>query len=257
VARLYAVWNRIFMGGLALLETLHAGLWLGLLRRTQLNAVTARFYLGQACYVDSGYNASGLFDWERSAIARYFPSTGRVLVPGCGGGRELSALTAMGFRTTGFDPDPRFVDAAQDAEVAGLAHRPVVVHAPPDKVPEGLPMHDACVLGWGAYTHMAGRDARIALLRELAGVLVPGAPLLLSFWASPPSPRRVRIAHRFASLVARLTFNDRSPEYGDWLGQHFAHYFDEAEVRAELREAGFDMLTYIEEPYAHAVACRT
>lgn len=256
MARLYAAWNRLVMGALALLETLHAGLWLGLLRRTQLNAVTARFYLAQACYVDSGYNASGLFDWERSAIARYFPSTGRVLVPGCGGGRELSALAAMGFRATGFDPDRRFVQAAQHADWSGLDHPPVVLHAPPDQVPPGLGLHDACLLGWTAYTHVAGRDARIAFLRELATNMVVGAPLLLSFWAWPPSVRRMRIAHRVASVVAQVTFNDRSPEYGDWLGQHFVHYFDEVEIREELREAGFDMLTYVEEPCAHAVARR-
>lgn len=256
MARLYAAWNRLVMGALALLETLHAGLWLGLLRRTQLNAVTARFYLAQACYVDSGYNASGLFDWERSAIARYFPSTGRVLVPGCGGGRELSALAAMGFRATGFDPDRRFVQAAQHADWSGLDHPPVVLHAPPDQVPPGLGLHDACLLGWTAYTHVAGRDARIAFLRELALSMLVGAPLLLSFWAWPPSVRRMRIAHRVASVVAQVTFNDRSPEYGDWLGQHFVHYFDEVEIREELREAGFDMLTYVEEPCAHAVARR-
>lgn len=256
MARLYAVWNRLVMGALALLETLHAGLWLGLLRRSQLNAVTARFYLGQASYLDAGYNASGLSDWEGAAITAHFPSKGSVLVPGCGGGRELLGLASMGFRTTGFDPDPRFVNAAQDAGGAELAHQPVVLHAPPDEVPGGLGVHDACVLGWGAYTHVAGRDARIALLRGLARVLIPGAPLLLSFWACPSSPRRMRLAYRVASMVARLTFNDRKPEPGDWLGQHFVHYFDEEEIRGELREAGFDMLAYVEEPYAHAVARR-
>lgn len=256
MTRFYAAWNRLVMAGLALLEAVHAGVWLGLFRRTQLNAVTADYYRRQSCYLDAGYNASGLFDWDRSAIDGYFPATGLILVPGCGGGRELAALAAMGFATTGFDPDLRFVQAAQHADWSAVAHAPDVRHASPDQVPPGLGPHDACVLGWGAYTHVAGRDARIRLLTQLADVLPSGAPLLLSFWANPPSVKKMRIAHQVASVVARLSLNRRVPEYGDWLGLHFAHYFDEAAVREELRDAGFEMLVYIDDPYAHAVARR-
>ena len=254
MTRLYVLCNRVVMGALALLEALHCGLWLGLLRRAQLNAVTADFYRNQGCYVDSAYNASGLADWERAAIERHFPTSGQVLVPGCGGGRELAALAARGFAVVGFDPDERFVQAAQDMQWTGAAHAPVVMLCAPDAVPPGLGSHDACVLGWGAYTHIAGRDARVGFLRHIGNALRPGAPLLLSFWANPPSPRKLRIAHRVASLVAKVSLNPRVPEYGDWLGQHFAHYFDEDAIRAELADADFELLEYIEEPYAHAVA---
>ncbi len=256
MVRLYVLWNRAFLAGLAVLEAVHSGVWLGLLRRRQLNAVTARYYRDQACYVDAGFNASGLFDWEALAVARYFPSTGHVLVAGCGGGRELHTLASMGLRTTGFDPDDRLVDTARSTDWSGVAHVPVVLHALPDKVPAGLGMHDACLLGWTAYAHIAGRGARIAFLRDLAASLLPGAPLILSFWARPPSLRQMRINHRVASVVAHATFNTRLPEHGDWLGRHFIHYFDEAGIREELREAGFAMVIYLEQPSAHAVATR-
>lgn len=256
MAGLYAFWNRVVLAALALLEAVHAGVWLGLLRRRQLNAVTAGYYRGQACYVDPGFNGSGLFDWEALAIQRYFPASGHVLVAGCGGGRELRTLAALGLRTTGFDPDDRLVRTAQSADWTQAAHVPVVMHARPDTVPAGLGLHDACLLGWTAYAHIAGREARIAFLRGLAACLLPGAPLILSFWTHPPSVRQMRINHGMASLVARATFNPRMPEYGDWLGRHFIHYFDEAQVRDELREAGFEMTCYLEQPSAHAVATR-
>ncbi|WP_374359112.1 class I SAM-dependent methyltransferase [Thermomonas sp.] len=253
---LYVLWNRVFLAGLSVLEAVHSGVWLGLLRRRQLNAVTARYYRDQACYVDAGFNGSGLFDWEALAVSRYFPSNGHVLVAGCGGGRELNALAATGLRTTGFDPDDRLVETAQSTDWSGVAHVPVVLHALPDTVPGGLGVHDACLLGWTAYAHLAGRDARIAFLRGLAASLLPGAPLILSFWARPASVRQMRISHRVASLVAVATFNARMPEYGDWLGRHFIHYFDETAIRGELREAGFDLVVYLEQPSAHAVATR-
>ena len=253
---LYVLWNRVFLAGLSVLEAVHSGVWLGLLRRRQLNAVTARYYRDQACYVDAGFNGSGLFDWEALAVSRHFPSTGTILVAGCGGGRELHALAAMGLRTTGFDPDGRLVDTALSTDWGSVAHVPAVLHALPDEVPAGMGMHDACLLGWTAYAHIAGRDARIAFLRALAACLAPGAPLILSFWARPPSVRQMRVSHRVASLVARATFNARLPEAGDWLGRHFIHYFDEAGIREELHEAGFELAIYLEQPSAHAVATR-
>lgn len=256
MARWYIAWNRVFIALLAVLEAVNAGLWLGLLRRGQLHAVTAHYYRGQACYVDPGFNGSGLFDWEALAVQQHFPASGHVLVAGCGGGRELRTLATMGLRTTGFDPDDRLVRTAQSADWTGVTHVPVVMHAPPDTVPSGLGLHDACLLGWTAYAHVAGRDARIAFLRGLAACLLPGAPLILSFWAHPPSLRQMRINHAVASVVAGATFNPRRPEFGDWLGRHFIHYFDEAQVSAELREACFEMTRYLEQPSAHAVATR-
>jgi len=256
MAGLYALWNRVVLAALALFEAVHAGVWLGLFRRTQLNAVTAGYYRSQACYVDAGFNTSGLFDWEALAVSRWFPARGHVLVAGCGGGRELHALAKSGLRTTGFDPDDRLVETARSSDWSGVAHVPLVVHALPDKVPAGLGMHDACLLGWTAYAHIAGRDARIAFLRDLARSLPSGAPLILSFWAHPPSARQMRINHRVASVVARATFNPRMPEYGDWLGRHFIHYFDETSIREELQAGGFAMTIYLQQPSAHAVATR-
>lgn len=251
---MFAIWDRWVISVLALVEAVHCGFWLGVFRRRSLHAVTALFYARHTLYTDPGHNRAGLSPWEQVVVDRHFAPGARILVPGCGGGRELMALSSRGFRTTGFDPDPSYLEAARTIDWSGVAHAPVILQAPPDQVPAPLPAHDACLLGWGAYTHVVGRPARVAFLQALGQALVPGAPLLLSFWVCAPRSRKRMVAHAVASFVATLTFNPRPPEYGDWLGQNFTHSFHEAEIRDELAAAGFEMQEYSEEPYGHAVA---
>lgn len=256
LVRLYAAWDRFVIAVLTLVDAIHCGLWLGVFRRRGLQAVTSLFYERHPLYTDTVHNRSGLFAWEQAVVEKNFAPGAQVLVPGCGGGRELLALASLDFRTTGCDPDPRYLESARMIDWSGVAHPPVILQAAPDQVPAHLPLHDACLLGWGAYTHVVGRSARIAFLQSLRKALVPGAPLLLSFWACAPRSRKRMVAYAVASFVAKLTFNSRSPEYGDWLGQSFTHSFHEAEIRDELAAAGFEMLEFAEQPYGHAVARR-
>jgi len=256
LARFYSLLDRLLVRALGLVEALHCGLWMGLLRRRTLHQITALFYERHSLYADASHNASGLYAWEQSALERYFPKTGAILVPACGGGRELAALADAGYRTTGFDPEPRLVAAAQARDWAAVQHPPRILHAQADTLPQDVGTHDAALIGWGAYTHMVGRPARVAFLTALGECLPPGAPVLVSFWSRGPSDRRLGLAFRVASIVARLVANSRRPERGDWLGQHFAHYFSEWEIRDELAAAGFQFIEYADEPYGHAMARR-
>lgn len=256
LARFYSCLDGLVIRALTVMEALHCGLWLGLLRRPTLHAITALFYERHARYADPEHNAAGLYAWEQAALERHFPEVGAILVPACGGGRELAALANAGFRTTGFDPEPRLVALAQARDWHAVAHPPRILLAPADTLPDGVGSHDAALIGWGAYTHMVGRPGRVAFLTAVRDCLPPNAPLLLSFWSRASRDRRLGLAFRVASVVARLVGNSRRPERGDWLGQHFAHYFDEAEIQAELAAAGFQLIEYDDEPYGHAVARR-
>ncbi|MFC5577721.1 class I SAM-dependent methyltransferase [Lysobacter niabensis] len=256
LARLYSFLDRWVIRALTLAEVIHCGFWMGVLRRPTLHQVTALFYARHALFVDADHNASGLYAWERGALDRYFPREGAILVPACGGGRELAALADAGYRTTGFDPEPRLVAEARARDWDSTRHPPRILHAAADTVPAEVGMHDAAVIGWGAYTHMVGRPARVAFLAALGQCLPPGAPVLLSFWTRGPRDRRLDMAFRLASVVAKLALNSRRPERGDWLGQNFAHYFNEQDIRDELAAAGFEFLEYAEAPYGHAVARR-
>ncbi|MFT3807444.1 hypothetical protein [Arenimonas sp.] len=242
---------------LAAIESLHTGVLLGLLRRGSLERLTSISYDARSLYLDADHNASGLFDWERDALDRHFPPGSKLLLGGCGGGRELLALAAAGFVVDAFDPNSGYVASAQRAlaktELPGR-----VLRAAPDSVPDGFAgPYDGLVLGWGMYTHVAGRQQRIAMLRGLHSRAVAGAPILLSFLARQERSRRDRLQHGVARIFAALSFNRRRPEVGDDLNQQaFVHWFDETELSNEMREAGFRLAAFSPRPYGHAIGLR-
>ncbi len=47
--------------------------------------------------------AEGLRKYEKAAIDQFFPLSGKVLVVGCGAGREAFALEALGYKVKGID----------------------------------------------------------------------------------------------------------------------------------------------------------
>lgn len=253
--RLVTAYDRTLRRLLAALESFHTGLLLGLLRRDALDRMTQQSYRERALYLDDTYNASGLFDWERQAVAQHFRAGSRLLLSGCGGGRELLSLAQNGFIVDAFDPNADYVALARRTLEQGSLPG-MVLQAEPNAVPVDFAgPYEGFVLGWLMYAHIVGRNARIAFLRELRRRAKAGAPLLLSFWPRRASSRRERMQHAVALTTARLSFNPRSPEFGDDLNQQaFVHWFDEAGIGSELREAGFQPISYAATPFGHVVA---
>ena len=80
-----------------------------------------------------------------------------------------------------------------------------------------------------------------------------GAPLLVSFYARRSDEiyfkRIYATANFFRALLGREII-----ELGDGLYPlSFAHWFSEAEINAELAEAGFTVIYYSAQEYGHAV----
>ncbi len=163
-----------------------------------------RAALGKALYNDSPeFSDPGkLFDWE----ARWFEGTlpkpgGRILVGGCGAGRELLALEAMGYRVDGFDPAPRYVQQCQERSLPDALVLVGDYESLTQTVLEDRPVgrlgelcqrrYEAVLLGWGSFTHVLEPNAQLRALQALAR-LCPDGPLLLSFWGEglQGAPRR-------------------------------------------------------------------
>src|SRR4029079_4693901 len=79
------------------------------------------------------------------------------------------------------------------------------------------PPFDAVVLGWGSFSHVMPRAARLALLRALRA-LAPKAPVLLSFALEPgpASKGKGRVRSALQRLFAALS----APGVSE-VGDHF------------------------------------
>ena len=259
VVRVY-FWSRLQHRRLVRLQAwLFAGLWLGVLTPADLDNVDDTFYVGDRLdrqspidYTGGEYNRQGLFTWEGRAIDEHFSGLGSLALMAAGGGREVLALARKGFRVDAWECQPRFVTAA-NALLVAEGFEPTVVYARRNEVPPAVRRCDGAVVGWGAYSLIPTRDRRIAVLRELRARLEPGAPILVSFLTRHPSDPQFRVVAALANTVRFVLRRDRV-EVGDVLQPNFLHLFVEDELDEELAAGGFQMLSFAQEPYGHAVA---
>jgi SAM-dependent methyltransferase len=169
--------------------------------------------------------AFGLMNWEREFYLRFLEPGERILLVGCGTGRELLALLELGYRAEGADVSPRCTAVAR----ASLDQRgwKAPVHT---GAIETLPVpgqFDAFILSWFCYSYTPESQTRIRMLQKLRAHLHPGGRILASYEPAEPLPPRLPI--RLTQIVARLSGSDWHPEYGDVFrladrGRHFAHY---------------------------------
>jgi hypothetical protein len=252
LARAYTATSRRFEQGKRGIEAVFRGAWLGVLDRDALAQVDAAYYAahreGAHRYTEPEHIRSGLADWEATALREHFPPGGRVVITSAGAGREVAGARALGFDAVGFEPHEGLVTAGR-AVLGDGALQPCAR----DGFPAGAGRADGVVVGWGGYSHVQGRERRVAFLRGARDVLPEGAPLLVSFWMLPGSARYLRTVHAAASLVRRATGGE-PVEPGDLLSPIYVHCFGEDEIRAECAAAGFAVAAFSQTPYPHAVA---
>lgn len=232
-------------------------------------SLTAALYSSQSTYLPGGHRfRSGLFAWEKRALdGDVFPRSGRALVGAAGAGREVMALIERGFEVVAFDPCVPFVEAARSV---APTDRATIVHASYADLVDAVttqrgPLAEACaapfdvvVLGWGSLSHVMPASARSDLLRAIRAV-APRAPVLASFALEPevahPRPGskgRVRDTLRRAFGALRAP---GASEVGDHFFPNtgFFSYLGSDEVVRLAWEAGYEVRSFDEVPYAHAV----
>jgi len=231
----------------ALLMSVYKGVWLGLLDRDDLSALTQVAYdeaIGTIGWDAESYLDSGLHRWEASFVERLQPGA-RVLVACAGAGREAFELMRRGFDVTAFDCCSNLVEAARSHQ-ARLDLPGRFVQSEPDSVPD-LGQFDAAIVGWCGYMHIIGRRRRIAFLQAIRAQLGAGSPVLVSALLRREGSRRFALATALANLLRRL--RRREPvELGDELRQAgtFAHCFTGAELASEVEAAGLVFESFTE-----------
>ena len=229
--------------------------------------ITEALYAVQDAYAPGGRTyEQGLFEWEAQALAHpRVPRSGRVLVGGAGGGREIAALRERGYHVIGFDPcDPlvrgaqqRFGDDAGVVVVCGSYEdlvRAAVDPRHPLAVAMAGPPLDLVVLGWGSFSYVSSEAEATTLLRTIRS-LAPAAPVLLSFLRPAISPSAIAgLRARLRRLLARLGAPGR-PGAGDaftpWAG--FYRAVAMTEIRTLADAAGYEVALLREDWYAHAL----
>jgi hypothetical protein len=254
-ARIYRRSLPVFAKSLRLQRAVFNGVWIGLLGRESLQAVDERYYNEHQLYHGDAHNLSGLNSWEDDVLERYFHQCRSILVGSAGGGREVIALQRRGFDADGFECHVGLVENANRLLASEEGLRPTVVHAARDECPQLDRRYDGVIVGWGGYMLIQTRSRRIEFLRALGRQLVPGAPLLVSFFYRDSVTAYLRVVAALGSSLRRLQRLDRI-QVGDNLEPNFVHYFSRAEIASELEAAGFEMALFSTEGYAHAVGIR-
>jgi SAM-dependent methyltransferase len=186
--------------------------------------------------------AAGLFHWEQDFYRRFLRAGERVLVVGCGSGRDLLPLLEQGYHAEGLEPVAVCADLAR-ARVAGRGLAAPVHTA--DIATAALPgRFDVVIFSWLCYSYIPTRARRVATLARVREHLAPAGRVLISYVLAQPPPRR--LPWRLARLASWLSRADWRPEYGDvFIARpdtrciHYEHQFAVAEIEGEARTAGF------------------
>lgn len=215
----------------------------GLLRRDELQAASVdqyRKFNVSAIDVDAGLSPAEEYFYRRFLRAR-----DRVLLAGCGTGRDLMALQVRGYDVTGLEPVAEVVALAKQH----LARRGLV--APVEtgliETAELRGPYDAVIFSNGCYSVVQSSAVRVAALRRVADQLAPGGRIIVSYH---PAAQQSRIGRWLIRAAARVSGADWVPERGDTFSRDVAvpglvryhHGFAPGEFARECDAAGLAVL---------------
>jgi hypothetical protein len=249
----YRCLQKIFL----LLDAGFQGFWLGVSKRETLHHIDQFYYnnsdvFKDAAYLSKNYNQQGLWEWEKNVIEHHFSTCRHLLLLGAGGGREVIALSQLGYQVHGFECNPQLVEFASQL-LQELGCDSSVQWVQRDQCPPVSRCYDGVIIGWGAYMLIQGKEYRIDLLKQLREAVPEGSPILLSFFYRSPARRRYFKAITIIANTLRGLLRREQIETGDALVPNFAHCFVKEEILDELNQAGFQLEMYDTNTYGHAV----
>jgi hypothetical protein len=141
----------------------------------------------------------------------------------------------MGYEIVAFDPAPTLISSlAASASDRITAH--VGSYDDMDALFADGERFAAAILGWGSFSHLRNRRARVETLRSFARLT--DGPILVSFLgvkaAASPRLRRLR------SVLPRRPERDPEDVFATTIG--FYHPVDEAEVQSLAEASGLDVV---------------
>lgn len=215
-----------------LLQAVHTGFWLGVMGEKSLDYSDELIYNETKKYRDDKYNLSGLYDWEKQMINKNFIDAKNIMVIAAGGGREVVALSRLGYKVDGYECNIKLVEFASDfLKKEGV--NASIRFLERNTVPDGVKKYDGIIIGWGAYSFIVGSKKRREFLKALYPFMNEGSSLLISFLYE----RNKTLSDKIIKGVSNFFryFSDRpKTESGDRLVPDYMHYFTEDEIKNEL-----------------------
>jgi hypothetical protein len=104
-------------------------------------------------------------------------------------------------------------------------------------------MSDAVLVGWGAYSLVADRARRVALLAGIAEHLTDGGVAVVSCFERDAAQRELRWTAAIANVIRRARSAPRAA-VGDTLAPNHVHIFTRDELVGEAAEAGLDVVDH-------------
>ena len=182
----------------------------------------------------------GLEVWERRLYDAVLKPSDRILLVGCGAGRDLLALREMGYEVTGLDPTPELVDQARQ----NLARRGVtaVIREGFIETSDLEEPYDVVVLAGNCYSFLLTTASRVATLARIKAHLSPQGRVVIMHTGTQRPPFAIRVAR----ITSRLASTDWRPEPGDAFARdpvtprllRYEHMFMPGEVERECTKAG-------------------
>lgn len=184
----------------------------------------------------------GLLEWERRLLDHAVRPGSRLLLIGCGSGRELRAIVERGCHVVGVEPAERTLEIARtEFRTAGDAVR--LLHGFVEDV--DLPGDfDVCWFSYFSYSYIPDSRRRIALLNRLARHLRPDGRIIVTCHCQSRTSRSRAVA--IGRLAGRVWRTDWVLSDGDELARaqpafrvfHYQHVFTPMHLTEEAAAAG-------------------
>jgi SAM-dependent methyltransferase len=215
--------------------------------------------------IDDDQIASGWMRWEQLAADAIGLREGmRVLVVGCGSGRDIIPFLHKGCAVTGVDPAPVAIAAARRALASRGLEATLINGFFEDCQLDGR--YDVVWFSWFAYSYIPGEVRRIDALLKARRLLQPTGHIVVSLTRYPPRSRLTAVAVR----LSRLRRADWAMSEGDVFTRipgsrhlRYEHFFQPDEADREVHAAGLHTTASFEahtvlvlEPIDRATQCK-
>jgi SAM-dependent methyltransferase len=198
---------------------------------------------------------SGFLRWEAHLAERYLPRGTRVLIVGCGTGRDTIPMLQRGCTVVGIDPAAAAIDVGRRALRERGFEADLRVGFFEDSIDAWTPDFDVVWFSWFAYSYIPGRRQRLRALAAAMSALRPDGLIIISTFD--------RFESRLSAMLptlGRVLGNEWGVAAGDSLTflagsslLRYQHHFTEAERIEEFSIAGLRPITILEGETVHVL----